>query len=148
MTVKPRPAGYHSVTPYLVVPRARELMTFLKTAFNAVELFPPMQGPGGAVMHAELRIGDSPVMMADASAEHPPMPAMIHLYLEEEVDAVYQRALQAGGTSVREPADQFYGDRSAMIRDGSGNLWNIANHVEDVSPDEMERRAAAEAARK
>ena len=144
MTVKPRPEGYHSVTPYLVVPGARELITFLKRVFGAVELAPPMEGPGGVIAHAELRLGDSPVMMSEASAEYPAMPAMLYVYMDEEVDVVYQRALNAGATSVREPADQFYGDRSAMVRDGSGNLWGIANHVEDVSPEEMERRAAAE----
>lgn len=144
MAVKPRPAGYHTVTPYLIVHRARDVIAFLERALGAVSLGPPMEGPGGSVAHAELRIGDSPVMLSDATAEYPAMPALLYVYLDEEVDTVYRRALDAGATSVREPADQFYGDRSATVRDGSGNLWSIANHVEDVSPEEMERRAAAE----
>jgi uncharacterized glyoxalase superfamily protein PhnB len=142
MPVKPRPAGYGSVTPYLVVHRVRELISFLEKAFGAVSAGPPMEGPGGVVAHAELRVGDAPVMMGEASDEYPAMPAMLYVYVDEEVDAVYQRALAAGATSVREPADQFYGDRNATVRDGSGNLWCIANHVEDVAPEEMERRAA------
>lgn len=142
MAVKPRPTGYHSVTPYLIVHRARDVISFLERALGAVSLAPPMEGPGGSVAHAELRIGDSPVMLSDATAEYPAMPALLYVYLDEEVDTVYRRALDAGATSVREPADQFYGDRSATVRDGSGNLWSIANHVEDVSPEEMERRAA------
>lgn len=142
MSVKPRPAGYHSVTPYLVVARVRELMAFLKRVFGAVEVFPPMTDDG-KVVHAELRLGDSVVMMAEASDEWKPMPGMLHLYVEEEVDAVYRRALDAGATSLREPADQFYGDRSATVRDPCGNVWSIANHIEDVPPAELERRAAA-----
>jgi uncharacterized glyoxalase superfamily protein PhnB len=141
--VKPRPAGYHSVTPYLIVRGARDVIAFLERALGAVQLGPPMEGPNGTVMHAEVRIGDSPVMLSDASAEYPAMPALLHVYVDEEVDVVYQRALLAGATSVREPADQFYGDRSATVRDASGNLWSLANHVEDVSPEEIERRAKA-----
>jgi uncharacterized glyoxalase superfamily protein PhnB len=141
--VKPRPAGYHSVTPYLIVRGARDVIAFLERALGAVQLGPPMEGPNGTVMHAEVRIGDSPVMLSDASAEYPAMPALLHVYVDEEVDVVYQRALLAGATSVRQPADQFYGDRSATVRDASGNLWSLANHVEDVSPEEIERRAKA-----
>jgi uncharacterized glyoxalase superfamily protein PhnB len=144
MPPKPRPEGYHSVTPYLVVPRVKELIPFLKRAFGAVERFPPMTRDDGTIAHAELQLGDSVVMMGEASAEWPPMPSTLHVYADEEVDAVYRRAVEAGATSVREPADQFYGDRSATVRDPSGNLWSIANHVEDVSPEEMERRIARE----
>jgi uncharacterized glyoxalase superfamily protein PhnB len=143
MAVKPRPAGYHSVTPYLIVRGARDVIAFLERALGAVPLGPPMDGPDGTVAHAEVRIGDSPVMLSDATAEYPAMPALLYVYVDEEVDVVYQRALLAGATSVREPADQFYGDRSATVRDAAGNLWSIANHVEDVSPEELERRAAA-----
>jgi uncharacterized glyoxalase superfamily protein PhnB len=143
MAVKPRPAGYHSVTPYLIVRGARDVIAFLERALGAVPLGPPMGGPDGTVAHAEVRIGDSPVMLSDATAEYPAMPALLYVYVDEEVDVVYQRALLAGATSVREPADQFYGDRSATVRDAAGNLWSIANHVEDVSPEELERRAAA-----
>jgi uncharacterized glyoxalase superfamily protein PhnB len=141
MSVKPIPDGYHTVTPYLVVPGVAKLIDFLKEAFAAQEMF-RMPGPDGRIAHAELKIGDSMVMMADSSETYPPMPTMIHLYMED-VDGVYQRALKAGATSVREPADQFYGDRTAGVRDASGNQWYIATHTEDLSPEEMSRRAEA-----
>jgi uncharacterized glyoxalase superfamily protein PhnB len=138
----PRPPGYSTVTPYLVVEGADRLLAFMERAFGAVQAFPPMRD-GGKVMHAEVRIGDSVVMLADASAEWRPLPAMLHLYVDDDVDAVYRRALDAGATSLREPADQFYGDRTATVRDAGGVVWSIANHVEDVAPEELMRRAAA-----
>lgn len=142
MAVKPIPEGYHSVTPYLVVEGAGALIDFAKQALDAEETF-RMPGPQGQIMHAELRLGDSMVMLADASgADNPPMPAMIHLYVPD-VDSYYKRALAAGATSLREPADQFYGDRSAGVQDKFGNRWWLATHVEDVPADEMEKRAAA-----
>ena len=142
MAVKPIPEGYHSVTPYLIVKNAAGLIDFMKQALGAEETF-RMPGPGGVIMHAEMRIGDSMVMLADAAgAENPPMPGMIHLYVQD-ADGVYGRALQLGATSVREPADQFYGDRSAGVKDAFGNQWWIATHVEDVPPEEMERRQQA-----
>ena len=144
MAVQPIPEGYHSVTPYLIVEGAAKLIDFAKAAFGAEERS-RMAGPGGAIMHAEISIGDSVVMLSDAMAEFPPTKAMIHLYVPE-VDAAYRSALAAGATSEREPADQFYGDRSASVRDAFGNRWYVATHVEDVSPEEMEKRAAAAAA--
>ena len=101
-----------------------------------------MRDPDGSVRHAEVRIGDSHVMMGEAGGEWTPMPAGIHLYVED-CDAIYRRALQAGGTSLREPADQFYGDRSAVVRDAFGNRWSLATYIEDVSDEEMSRRMAA-----
>jgi uncharacterized glyoxalase superfamily protein PhnB len=139
--VKPIPDGYHSITPFLIVDGAPELIDFAKQAFGAEETF-RMPGPGGQIMHAEMRIGDSMMMLSDASPENPPMPAMIHLYVPD-AEAVYKRALQAGASSIREPADQFYGDRSAGVKDRFGNQWWLATHIEDVSPEEMEKRAAA-----
>ncbi len=142
MAVKPIPEGYHSVTPYLIVQGAAQLIDFMKEALGAEETF-RMPTPSGAIGHAEVKIGDSMVMLADASgAENPPMPAMLHVYVED-VDAKYRRALQAGATSVREPADQFYGDRSAGVKDKFGNQWWLATHVEDVPPEEMAKRAQA-----
>ena len=138
MAVKPIPDGYHTVTPYLIVDRAAELIDFTKRAFGAEEMF-RMPGPGGAIMHAEIRIGDSVVMLSDASTENPSTSTMIHLYVED-VDAVYQRALEAGASSLREPENQFYGDRSAGVKDAFGNQWWLATHVEDVSPEELQRR--------
>jgi uncharacterized glyoxalase superfamily protein PhnB len=131
------------VTPYLVVPRVKELMSFMKGVLGATEAFPPMTGDGGMVVHAELRVGDSVVMMAEASEQWRPMPAMLHVYVNDEVDAVSRRAIEAGATSVREPADQFYGERTATLRDVCGNLWSISNVVEDLTMEELQRRAAA-----
>jgi uncharacterized glyoxalase superfamily protein PhnB len=98
-------------------------------------------GPNGTIGHAEIEIGDSVVMLADMDERQNLMPAMVHLYMED-VDAVYARAIEAGGKSIQEPKDQFYGDRNAGVQDPAGNKWYISTHVEDVSPDEMERRVA------
>ena len=135
----PVPAGYATVTPYLCVADAAKLIEFLKQAFHAQLLF-KMDGPGGRIMHAEMTIGDSRIMLGQPEPGKETH-AMIHLYLPD-TDAVYKRALTAGGTSVREPADQFYGDRSAGVRDQFGNQWFIATHIEDVSEEEMKRRMA------
>ena len=141
MAVKPIPDGYHTVTPYLIAPGAAKLIDFLKQAFDARESF-RMASPEGRIMHAEVRIGDSVVMMSDTGQEAQPRPCMIYLY-GNDVDATYKRALQAGATSLREPANQFYGDRSAAVKDPAGNDWGIATHVEDVPPEEIEKRAEA-----
>jgi uncharacterized glyoxalase superfamily protein PhnB len=138
MAVNPIPEGYRTVTPYLVVDGATNVLDFVKQAFGAEEKF-RMDTPDGKIGHAEVQIGDSIVMLGDAGAENPAMPAMIHLYLED-CDATYERALAAGATSEREPTDQFYGDRSAGVRDSAGNLWWIATHVEDVPKEEMAKR--------
>ncbi len=140
MAVKPIPEGYHSITPYLVVNGAAKVLDFVKQAFGAQEVM-RMPGPNGTIGHAEVKIGDSFVMMADASPQHPARPSMLLLYVPN-VDEVYQRALKVGGKTEREPADQFYGDRSAGVTDPAGNQWVIATHVEDVSPEEMKRRMA------
>jgi PhnB protein len=139
MAVKPKPDGYHSVTPYLIVEGAADLIAFLKAAFGAQE-FHRFAAPGGRVGHAEVWIGDSAVMLGDARAEWAPMPSMLYLYVEN-VDSLYQRAIDAGATSVQPPADQFYGDRSAGVKDAWGNLWWIATHIEDLPADELKRRA-------
>jgi PhnB protein len=141
MAVKPIPEGYHTVTPYVIVNGAGALIDFARQAFGAEELF-RMPGQGGAIMHGEIRIGDSVVMLSDGSPEQPPTSTMLHLYVED-VDAVYRRALDAGASSLREPTNEFYGDRSAGVRDSFGNQWWIATHVEDVSPEELKRRHEA-----
>ena len=143
MTVKPIPTGYHTVTPYLVVQGAAQLIDFSIQAFDAEEIH-RMARPDGAIMHAEVKIGDSRVMIAEAQDEFSPMPAMLHLYVED-ADAVYRQALQAGATSLREPEDQFYGDRIGGVQDSFGNQWWMATHIEDVSAEEMARRAAEQA---
>ena len=137
--LNPVPAGYATVTPYLCVSDPAKLIEFLQKAFDAQLLF-KMDGPGGRIMHAEMTIGDSRIMLGQPEPGKETH-AMIHLYLAD-TDAYYARALAAGATSVREPADQFYGDRSAGVRDQFGNQWYIATHIEDVTPEEMERRMA------
>jgi uncharacterized glyoxalase superfamily protein PhnB len=139
MVVEPIPDGYHSATPFLMVEGAAELMVFMKQAFAAQEVM-RMEGDGH-LMHGQVQIGDSKIMMADAG-DMPPVPGMVYLYVED-VDSAYESALQAGATSMQEPADQFYGDRTAGVKDRFGNQWWIATRVEDVSPDEMQRRQEA-----
>jgi len=130
MTVKAVPDGYHTITPYLMVQEAAQLIDFVKQAFAATETFRTTGSAGG--IHAEVRIGDSMVMIGGGGAwKGEPMPAAIYLYMDD-VDAVYQRALQAGATSLTEPADQSYGDRVAGVKDPFGNVWYIATHQKDV----------------
>lgn len=141
MAVNRIPEGFHSVTPYLVVREVPKLLDFLKQAFNAQEIM-RMPTPGGAIMHAEVRVGNSAIMMGEASGEHQPMPGSLYLYVDD-ADATYKRALQAGAASQMEPANQFWGDRIASVIDPVGNHWSIATHVEDVAPEEMAKRAEA-----
>jgi PhnB protein len=141
MTVKAIPDGYHTVTPYLVVEGAARLIDFMKAAFGAEER-ERLSRANGTIGHAEVQIGDSVLMISDASGQWGPMPAAIYLYVPD-TDATFRSAVRAGGTSVMEPADQFYGDRNAGVRDFAGNLWWIGTHKEDVPLDELERRAAA-----
>ncbi len=130
MAVNPIPDGYHTVTPYLIVPDAPEFIDFLGRALGATERM-RMPGEGGAIMHAEVQIGDSVVMLASATDAARTKTAMLHLYVPD-VDAAYRRALDAGCESLREPADQSYGDRSAGLKDRWGNEWWLATHVKDV----------------
>jgi uncharacterized glyoxalase superfamily protein PhnB len=120
----PKSLGYHTITPYLTVKRAEELVEFVKTAFDGVEVFRATGSAGG--LHAEVTIGESKLMIGgyEGVAE---IPTALHLYVRD-ADAVYQRALAAGGTSLEEPVDQFYGDREAGIKDPTGNVWWIATH--------------------
>lgn len=142
MPVKAIPDGYHSLTPYIISTDAPKLLKFLKEAFGATELFPPMTLPDGTIKHAELKVGDSPVMIAQACGEAKPTSFMLYFYVED-VDAVYKKAVQSGGTSIKEPEDQFYGDRSGGVIDPVGNQWWIATHKEDVTPEECEQRMKA-----
>ena len=149
MAVKPIPDGYHSVTPYLILNDAAAAIDFYKRAFGATELM-RMPGPDGMIGHAEIRVGDSAVMLAD---EYPDMgarsaksiggsPVSLMIYVED-VDAIARQAVAAGAKETRPVKDQFYGDRSGSFEDPFGLEWHIATHVEDIPPDEMERRAAA-----
>lgn len=141
--VKPIPEGYHTVTPYITVDDARKLIDFITAAFGArvPEL---MTDDDGNLRHAEAQIGDSRVMIGQARGEWKARPATLYLYLPD-VDDTYKRALAAGATSLMEPADQFYGDRNGGVEDAFGNWWWLATHVEDVSPEEMQRRMLAQA---
>lgn len=148
MAVKPIPDGYHTATPYLIVKDGVRALDFYKQALGAEELF-RMPDPNGKIGHAEIKIGNSILMLAD---EHPEMgykspqsyggtPISIMLYVED-VDARVQKAVAAGAKMKRPIKDQFYGDRSGTIVDPFGHEWTIATHKEDLSPDELERRAA------
>lgn len=151
-SVKPIPDGYHSVTPYLIVKGAARAIEFYKTAFGAEELVRMVQ-PDGAIGHAEIRIGNSMVMLADenpATRALSPQavggtPVLMHLFVED-VDAVFNRAVAAGGSVERPLKDQFYGDRTGGIVDPFGHRWYVATHKEDVTPEELRKRAAAAAA--
>lgn len=142
MAVKPIPEGYHTITPYLTVQGADELIDFMKQVFAATEI-ERMANPDGTVKHAEVRIGDSVVMISESRGEWKPMPAALYLYISD-VDAVYRRALAAGATSLMEPTNTFYGNRESGVKDQFGNYWWIATHIEEVSPEEMAKRAEAQ----
>ncbi len=149
MPVSPIPEGYHSVTPYLILKDAAAAIEFYKKALGAVELY-RMEAPGGKIGHAEIRIGDSPVMLAD---EYPDMgykgpeslggtSVSLMVYVAD-VDTVYPQAIEAGGKELRPLQNQFYGDRSGTLSDPFGHVWTISSHVEDVSEEEMAKRAEA-----
>ena len=140
--VRPIPDGYHSVTPILMVDGAAKLIDFLKHAFDAQERS-RFADPNGKIVHAEVTIGDSLVQVSDAAGEWKPIQVPLVVYVAD-TDATYKRALKAGATSLREPADQFYGDRTGGVKDAFGNSWWISTHIEDVSRDEIERRAEAQ----
>ena len=138
-SVKPIPDGYHTVTPFLLVQGAEQLIDFLERAFNASETY-RFSMPSGTIGHAEIRIGDSVIMLSEAMGEeYRPTTCGIHLYVED-CDGTYERALEAGAISVKKPADQPYGDRSAGVKDQFGNHWWIGTHMEDLSKEEIDRR--------
>lgn len=149
MAVKSVPEGYHTATPYLYVKGGAKALDFYKKAFGATELM-RMEGPGGSIGHAEIRIGDSPIMLADESPEmgarspetYGGSAVGIMLYVPD-VDATVKRAVDAGAKLDRAIENKFYGDRMGSIKDPFGHIWYIATHIEDVSPDEMKRRAEA-----
>jgi PhnB protein len=149
MAVQPVPKGYHSVTPYLIVNGAARAIEFYKLAFGATELM-RMPSPDGRVAHAELKIGDSVIILADEpsngafksaqSLGGTPVSLMVYI---PEVDQVFERAISAGAKETRPVQDQFYGDRSGNLIDPFGHSWTVSTHVEDVTPEEMQRRMAA-----
>ena len=152
MAVKPIPDTYPRVSPHLSVAGATEAIEFYKSVLGASERM-RMEMPGGAIAHAELGLGGSVIMIGDETpggTDPSPKtlggsPVALFVYVED-VDDVFKRALEGGATSVQDPEDHFYGDRVAMFDDPFGHRWNIATHIEDVPPEEMERRAAEAAA--
>jgi PhnB protein len=148
-TVQPIPEGFEGATPYLSIQGAAEAIEFYKKAFGATETM-RMAGPDGRIGHAEIKIGKAKIMLAD---EHPEIgfvsprtlggsPVTIHIYVAD-VDALAGQAVSAGAKVLRAVADQFYGDRSGGFEDPFGHVWHFATHIEDVSPEEMRKRAAA-----
>ena len=147
MAVKPIPEGYHSVMPYLIIKGAADAIEFYKKAFGATELF-RFPAPDGKIGHAEIKIGDSPIMLADEFAEMgykgpqalggSPVSLMIYL---EDVDTVFNRAVEAGASVKETVQDKFYGDRTGTLTDPFGHVWHVSTHKEDVSMEEMEERA-------
>jgi PhnB protein len=150
MPVKPIPEGYHTVTPYLVVHDAAKAIDYYKRAFDAKEIM-RMETPQGKIGHAEIRIGDSNIMLADEMGQ--PKTKSPHalgantggvfVYVQD-VDAAYQKAVKAGGTADNPPADMFWGDRFGQLTDPFGHSWSLATHKEDVAPEEMKKRMHAE----
>jgi PhnB protein len=145
------PKGYNTITPYLIIQGAAQAIEYYKKVFGATEVM-RMEQPNGKIGHAELKIGDSLIMLAD---ENPQMgqghtspgstgnnPVSIHLYVPE-VDQVFERAVAAGAKALKPVKDQFYGDRTGFLQDPFGHLWSLATHVEDVSQQEMEKRLKA-----
>jgi uncharacterized glyoxalase superfamily protein PhnB len=138
-SVHPVPAGYGTVDPFVIVKGAAQFIDFMKRAFDAQEPFPPIKGADGLIGHAEVRIGNSVVMLFDSIPHWQPTPAFLRLYVED-CHAAYQRALNAGGDSVTEPTLVPWGDWVARVRDPFGNLWWIMTHIEDVDEEEIGRR--------
>ena len=147
MPVQPIPKGYHSVTPYLVVQNAARAIDFYRRAFGAKEIM-RMDGPNGKISHAELKIGDSMIMLSDEMpgiGTRSPQSlggstAGIFLYVEN-VDSVFNQAVSAGAKSDTPLADMFWGDRYGKLTDPFGHSWSLATHIEDVAPEEMKERA-------
>ncbi|QJQ21024.1 VOC family protein [Pseudomonas sp. SK] len=149
MPARPIPEGQHSITPYLAINDAAAAIEFYKKAFGAVEMF-RLDAPGGRIGHAELKIGDSSLMLGDpcdmeggltASQKLTGAGVGLHLYVEDS-DKVHAQALAAGATQLSAVTDQFYGDRSGTLKDPFGNIWFVSTHKEDLTPEEIRARAA------
>lgn len=138
-SLQPVPEGYHTVTPWIIARGAAQLIDFLKAAFDAVEVG-RVYNADGSIGHAEVRIGDSIVMAFDAKAEWPPTPCFLRLYVADG-DAVYRQALKAGATSVTEVTELFFGEKVGRVRDPFGNIWWIQQRLENLTPEEMGKRA-------
>lgn len=149
MTIKPIPDGYHSITPYLSIKDAAKAIDFYKRAFGATELF-RLVAPSGEIGHAEIKIGDSQIMLADPCEEgtfrNPQTlggtSVGLHVYVQD-VDTLFARAVDAGAKTVRPVQDQFYGDRTGTLEDPFGHVWFLATHKEELTPEEINKRAEA-----
>lgn len=137
MAVKKRPEGYRTVTPFLMVRGSEDLARFVEKAFGG-KIESIVRDADGTAMHIEATIGDSRIMIGEAT-EGPPMSTALHLYVDD-ADAMFRQAMQAGASSVMEPADQFWGDHMGAVRDRFGNVWFVSTQVEEVSEEEMQRR--------
>jgi PhnB protein len=142
MAAKAIPDGYHTVTPYLTVRGANKVIDFLKQAFGAKLSHEAIKRPDGSIMHAQVVIGDSRVMIAEENEMAKATTSTLYIYVPD-VDSVYRQAVKAGGQSIMEPSDMFYGDRSGGVKDPSGNSWFVATHKEDVGAQELQKRAEA-----
>lgn len=140
----PIPDGYHTLTPYLTVPDGELMLRFLQDVF-AAKLLERHNRPDGTLQHAALQLGDSRLMMGQANERFTPRPQTLYVYLAD-VDTAFKKALDSGAKSLMDVADQYYGDRSGGFEDPAGNWWWVATHIEDVSEEEMERRASAQEA--
>jgi len=140
-SIKPIPDGYQAVIPYLIVDNAAGLVDFIRDGLGG-EVMMQMTNPDGSIGHTEIRVEGCVVMLSQAHGDYPAMPCMLYVYVPD-VDATYRRAIGAGATSVREPRDEFYGDRSGGVRDLCGNQWWFGTHKEKVSMEELERRHTA-----
>ena len=140
--VKPIPDGYHTVTPFLNVKGVAKMIDFMKSALGAEEII-RMPGPDGTVMHAEVSIGNSRLMLGEPMQQGPTTTSSSFYLYVSDVDSMYKRATGAGAKSVSPPTDQFWGDRMATVSDPFGNTWSLATHKEDPSPEEMQKRMAA-----
>lgn len=146
MAVKPIPDGYTTLTPYLIVSGGEKALEYYKQAFGAVELF-RVPAPGGKIGHAEMQMGSSRIMLADEFPEmgfQAPAPAanpsVAYMLYVEQVDDVFAKAIAAGGTILKPLTNHFYGDRSGTLKDPFGHAWTVATHIEDVTPEEIDRR--------
>lgn len=134
------PKGYNNVVPYLVCPDLPGLIKFVQTVFDAKLDSPPMEGPDGEIKHVEFTIGDSHLMAGPSSEQHPAFPCSLYIYVQD-TDATYKKAVAAGGKSLMEPKDMFYGDRNGGVVDQWGNQWWIGTHVQDMTNEEIDKAA-------
>lgn len=149
MTVKPIPDDYRTVTPYLSISSAKDAIEFYKLAFGATEIF-RLNTPTGDIAHAEIKIGDSVIMLAEPCEDSPiPSPdtlggstVAVHLYVDD-VDAMFEQAIDAGALDIKSVEDQFYGDRMGTLKDPFGHIWFVSTHIEDLTPEEIQQRAEA-----